>query len=453
MRPLPTSIVSVLQPFACLFTRPTWVHVEVLLAGTLLAQGPRTVTAALRAMGLSDERRFERYHRVLNRAQWSSRQGGRILLGLLIQMLPESWPIVIAVDETLERRKGARIRAKGMYRDAVRSSQSKVVTCLGLEWICMALLVPVPWSPRPWALPFLTRLAPSKRSNEAAGRRHRTVVELTIGMVWLVARWLKQRRWVLIGDGSYSCVQLGWEVMAAQASLITRLRLDARLFAFPEPVPAGRRGPKPKKGAALAKLRTREEEARTQGEEVTIPWYGQPKTLRLLSAVCLWHTPGWPPLPIRWVLVVDPDAQLPTQAFFTTDLTMAPGRVVELFVWRWSLEVTFEEVRRHLGVETQRQWSDLAIARTTPALMGLFSLVCLMVYQWRERWATLPRSTAWYLKSHATFSDCLALVRRTIWSDTVWDGENHVNSTSETDRVLISPERLDRLLDQLAATA
>lgn len=425
----------------------------MLLAGTLLAQGPRTVTAALRAMGLSDERRFERYHRVLNRARWSSRQGGRILLGLLIQMLPESWPIVIAVDETLERRKGARIRAKGMYRDAVRSSQSKVVTCLGLEWICMALLVPVPWSPRPWALPFLTRLAPSKRSNEAAGRRHRTVVELTIGMVWLVARWLQQRRWVLIGDGSYSCVQLGWEVMAAQATLITRLRLDARLFAFPEPVPPGRRGPKPKKGAALAKLSTREEEARTQGEEVTIQWYGQPKTLRLLSAVCLWHTPGWPPLPIRWVLVVDPEGRLPTQAFFTTDPTMAPGRVVELFVWRWSLEVTFEEVRRHLGVETQRQWSDLAIARTTPALMGLFSLVCLMVYQWRERWATLPRSTAWYLKSHATFSDCLALVRRTIWSDALQAEDNYVNSSSEPDRVLISPERLDRLLDQLAATA
>jgi len=448
MLSLPISIVSILQPFACLFTHPTWIHVQVLLAGTLLGQGPRTVTAALRAMGLSAEQRFGRYHRVLNRARWSSRQGARILLGLLIQMLPSQWPIVIAVDETLERRKGARIRAKGMYRDAVRSSRSKVVTCLGLEWICMALLVPVPWSPRPWALPFLTRLAPSRRANEAAGRRHRTVVELTIGMVWLVARWLKQRRWVLLGDGSYSCVQLGWEVMAAQAILITRLRLDARLFAFPEPVPAGRRGPKPKKGAAQAKLSTREEEARTQGQAVTLQWYGQPKTLRLLSDVCLWHTPGWPPLPIRWVLVVDPDGRLPTQAFFSTDLTMTPARVVELFVWRWSLEVTFEEVRRHLGVETQRQWSDLAIARTTPVLMALFSLVCLMVYQWRERWAALPRSTAWYLKSHATFSDCLALVRRTIWAE-----DNYVNSTPEEEMVLISSKRLDRLLDQLAATS
>ncbi|EXJ10662.1 hypothetical protein D779_0367 [Imhoffiella purpurea] len=127
---------------------------------------------------------------------------------------------------------------------------------------------------------------------------------------------------------------------------------------------------------------------------------------------------------------------------------MAPERIIELFVWRWSLEVTFEETRRHLGVETQRQWSDLAIARTTPVLLALFSLVCLMVYQWRERWDTLARSTAWYLKPQATFSDCLALVRRTLWAE-----DNDSDSTSEPDRVLISAKRLDRLLDQLAATA
>ena len=244
-------------------------------------------------------------------------------------------------------------------------------------------------------------------------------------------------------------------MLAAQATLFTRLRLDARLFAFPEPVPAGRRGPKPKKGGVLAKLATREEAARSRGEEVAIQWYGQPKTLRLLSEVCLWHTAGWPPLPIRRVLVVDPEGRLPTQAFFTTDLNMAPARVVELFVQRWSLEVTFEEVRRHLGVETQRQWNDLAIARTTPMLMALFSLVCLMVslvclmvYRWRERRDTLPRSAAWSLKSHATFSDCLALVRRTIWAE-----ENDANSHSEGEMILISSKRLDRLLEQLAAAA
>jgi len=377
MLSLPASIVSILQPFSCLFTHPTWLHVQVLLAGTLLAQGPRTVTGALRAMGLSAERRFERYHRVLNRARWSSRQGARILLGLLIEMLPAQWPLVIAVDETLERRKGARIRAKGRYRDAVRSSQSKVVTCLGLEWICMALLIPVPWSARPWALPFLTRLAPSKRANTAAGRRHRTVVELTIGLVWLVARWLKLRRWVLLGDGSYSCVQLGWEVLAAQATLITRLRLDARLFTFPEPVPPGRRGPKPKKGTALAKLNTRVVEARVHGEEVTIAWYGHPKTLRLLSEVCLWHTPGWPPLPIRWVLVLDPEGRLPTQAFFTTDLCMVPARVVEL-VDRLTRATLSGAARYRCDEGNGLATARCASPATVPELVGVEQAVTLV---------------------------------------------------------------------------
>lgn len=366
-------------------------------------------------MGLSEERRFERDHRVLNRARWSTPRAAQILLSRLIAMLPAQWPLAIAVDETLERRKGERIRAKGMSRDAVRSSQSKVVTCLGVPWICMALPVPVPWSARPWALPFLARLVRLPRANAAAGRRHRTTVERTIGMVRLVARWLGRRRWVLLGEGSDSCVHLGGECLGAPATSIARLRLDDRRFAFPEPGPPGRRGPKPHKGAALAKLATRVDEARDHGEAVTVHWYGHPKRLRVLSAVCLWHRSGWAPLPIRWVLVTDPEGKLPTQAFLGTDLTMAPARIVEWFVWRGSLAVTFEETRRHLGVETQRQWSDLAIARTTPVLLALFSLVCLMVDQWRAlgQPRTLHRLVPH--KSQATFSDCLALVRRTLW--------------------------------------
>jgi hypothetical protein len=266
--------------------------------------------------------------------------------------------------------------------------------------------------------------------------------------VRLVSRWLGRRRWVLIGDGSYSCVALGWEGLSAQATLITRRRLDARLFAPPAPVPAGQRGRKPQKGAALAKLATRLDEALTQGRAVTVQWYGQAQTLRLLSDTCLWQTPGYPPLPIRWVLVVDPTGEIDTQALFTSDLTMTPARVVEWFVWRWSLEVTFEETRRHLGVETQRQWSALAIARTTPLLLALFSLVCLMVHRWRDRWPLLARSTAWYLKPHATFSDGLARVRRTLWA-----ASNFVNSAPAPDALIISRQDWARVLDQLASTA
>lgn len=402
-----------------------------------------------RALGRSGERRFERYHRVLNRARWSGRRGAQILLGLLLTVLPHSLPMVMVIDETRERRFGPRIRANGVYRDAVRSRRGKVVTCLGVAWLVMALWVPVPWSQRVWALPFLTLLMPSKQADSEAGRRHRTTLDGTVVMVRLVARWLDRRPWILIGDGRDACIQLGWECLTNQATLIRRLRLDARLFGFPEPVPAGRRGRKPQKGARLAKLASRVEAARTPGEAVSVAWYRGPrKTRRVLSGIALWHTPGITPLPMRWVLVVDPEGRLPAQAFFTTALSMTPARVIALFVWRWSLEVTFEETRRHLGVQTPRQWSDLAIARTTPVLMALFSLVCLMVHRWRAHWPTLARSSAGSLKPEATFSDGLALVRRRIWGESYFD-----TSADEQDPVQISPQRLERLLDQLAATA
>ena len=239
MPQLPLAILPLILPFAALFSRPTWEHMQVLLGGTLLCQGPRTVAAVLRAMGLHAEPRFEKYHRTLNRARWSGLRGAQILLGLLIKLLPPQWPITVGVDETLERRKGQRIAAKGVYRDAVRSSKSKVVTCFGLQWICMALLIPLPWSQRPWALPFLTLLAPSERANQRAGKPHRSAIDWTIVMVRVVARWLQRRPWILIGDGAYACVLLGWECLSAQATLISRLRLDARLFAPPQPVPAG----------------------------------------------------------------------------------------------------------------------------------------------------------------------------------------------------------------------
>ena len=172
MPPLPEAIITVVSVFAPMFSRPVWNHAQVLLVGVLLCQGPRTVAAALRVLGLGQARRFEKYHRVLSRAHWSGLQGAKILLGLLVMLVPPRWPVLIVVDETVERRQGRKIKAKGRYRDAVRSTQKAVVKCYGLKWISMMVLVALPWSARPWALPFLTVLAPSKRSNEAAGKRH-----------------------------------------------------------------------------------------------------------------------------------------------------------------------------------------------------------------------------------------------------------------------------------------
>jgi hypothetical protein len=401
-------------------------------------------------MGLGGERRFEKYHRVLNRARWSGLQGAKILLGLLLLLVPAWVPLEIGVDETIERRKGSRIKAKGRYRDAVRSTKATVVKCYGLKWISLMVLVPLPWSRRPWALPFLTLLAPSERANTAAKRRHKTTVDWTIQAVNVISRWLGPRRWTLIGDGGYACVRLAHACVARGVTLISRLRLDAQLYAFPDRHAPRRPGPKPLKGQRLPALKDRVAEALAYGKDLEIPWYGgATRVVRVLSQVSLWYTPGERPIAIRWVLIVDPHGEAEPMAVFSTDVERPVGLIIAQFVRRWNVEVTFEETRRHLGVETQRQWSDAAITRTTPALFALFSLVCLMAHRLVALGQALPiRVTAWYRKSEVTFSDVLATVSRGLWA-----AKYFTNSMDQPQPHELTPEDWNVLLDQLASTA
>jgi hypothetical protein len=155
--PLPDAIRLVLAAFAPLVSERVWSHAQVLLLGAMLTPGPRTVTAALRVMGVAMARHFTHDPRVLNRATWSALRGSQILLGFLSTCLvPSGAPVVCGADDTVERRSGRKISATGGYREAVRSSQKHVSSCFGLKWVSMMRLVPVPWSRRGWALPLLT---------------------------------------------------------------------------------------------------------------------------------------------------------------------------------------------------------------------------------------------------------------------------------------------------------
>jgi len=176
MPSLPVEMIVLLAPFAQLFSERVWLHAQVLVGGAMLAPGKRTVTSCLRVMGLAWERHFTNYHRVLNRAQWSALQAGKILLGVLVLLLvPPGAALVLGADDTVERRSGRKIKAKGCYRDAVRSSKKHVVRCFGLKWVSLMVLVSVPWATRVWALPFLTVLCGSK--DKTATRRHKTSVD------------------------------------------------------------------------------------------------------------------------------------------------------------------------------------------------------------------------------------------------------------------------------------
>jgi len=451
MLSMPVTLTRLIVRFAPLVTKRVWEHAQVLLVGALLAPGKRTVTAVLRVMGLSQEEQFQKYHRVLNRARWSSVAVGRVLLGLVVDTLVPTGPVVIGIDDTLERRRGEKIKAKGIYRDPVRSSRSHMVKASGLRWLCAMVLTEIPWAGRVWALPFLSALCPSERYHQRRGQRHKTLPEWAGQLLGLFHRWLPGREVIVVADSSYAVIEVLKQASdTPDVSLITRLRLDAALYDPAPPRTPGQNGRPRKKGARRPTLQHVLRDPSTSWLRVLVSqWYGgRAREVEVCTDTAVWYHTGLPPVPVRWVLIRDPQDKFEPQALVTTHLAYAPGQVLEWFVRRWTMEVTFEEARAHLGLETQRQWNDWAIGRTTPALFGLYSLVTLMAHALHEAEARVVRTAAWYAKARPTFSDALAMIRRELWSTCHFSMSNVNSEVVEIPRSL-----LERLTDAVCYAA
>ena len=449
----PSSLNSYTKPTPGRGRGQAWRKAQVLLVGAILTPGQRTVAAALRVMGRSDQRDYAHYHEVLNRAVWSSRAAARILLALLLQHLDRSeGPLVFGIDETLERRRGPKIKARGIYRDAVRSSRQQLVKASGLRWISLMWLGHIPWAGRHWALPVLTVLAPSARYYRQQGRQHKKLTHWARQMVLQLRRWLPHRSLVLVGDNSYAVLDLlhCCQSLAQPVTLIARLRLDAALYVPAPPHQPGQNGRPPLKGARRPPLKALLEPVNVAWASAVVAWYdGTTRAVELTSQTAVWYRPGKPPVLIRWVLIRDPQGVFAPQALLCTDPAADPTQILEWFVLRWQLEVTFQKVRAHLGVETQRQWSDLAIARTTPILMGLFSWTTLAAQLLRQQRPSAHRTAAWYAKPSPTFVDAIALVRRHLWLAS----EGFSLSAADPDIRKVPAALSHRLVDSLAYAA
>jgi len=271
---LSPDLLLVLQPFAEAFTRPTLCHLRILVFGTLLASGRRTVTAALRAMWRGDERHFTTFHRVLNRAVWSPLHLSRILLGLLVMaFLAPDAPLILLIDGRLERRWGRRIAYKGRFHDAVRSQTGHVVTSEGIHWLCLLLLVSVPWCRRQWALPVISVPTLTPATSAKPGKRHRTTTQAAQLLIWLVRRWFPEREIVLVGDGGFAAACLGRTCRRLRVRFVSRLLLNAQLYDPVPPQPKGKPGVKPKKGPRQPKLTQRVKATATVWLRQEIAWY------------------------------------------------------------------------------------------------------------------------------------------------------------------------------------
>jgi len=418
---LPIEIMAVLEVFAPVFSERIWDWVQVLVAGAILSPRQRTVTSALRAVGLHEDKQFQNYHRVLNRAKWSSLEVSGILFGMLVRVFVRDKVLVLASDETLERRRGAKIPHLGSFRDAARSTKGNKVKSFGLRWVSMMILSEIGWSSRIWALPFLTVLAPGVNSDEQHNRRHKTSIDWVRQQVTQVRRWLPHHPTVLVVDGGLASLALAQACQAFKTpvTLVTLLHHNARLFDFPSSDPPKQRGRKRIIGERFTKLNDLLADKNTPWQTLTVTGYGgHAHTISFITQVGMWHQYGKTPVTGRAVWLYDPSGKWKPCVLFASDMTATLQQIIEWFVMRWSVEVTFEESRLHLGFETQRQWNPLAILRTSPAILGLFSLVSLLAPHLLDGQPLPIRHTSWYRKTQPTFSDTLAYVRQHLWRHT-----------------------------------
>ena len=400
MPTLPAVMVTLLLPFERLFDPRTWRKAQLLAMGAILSPGKRTVSSALNILGIGQHGDFAVYHHVLNRAQWSPLQLSRVLSLLVAGRLGSSTePLVFGIDETVERRWGRKIAAKGRYRDPVRSKDDQVVMTPGLQWVSLLLLTRIGWGGRHWALPFLTALVVSARYDRRKGRRHKTVTDYAQQMLVCLRRWLPDRDLVVVADGGYAKREFlrHCQNMSKPIVVVTKLRKDASRY---RPAPS-----------------------HTLGRH-QIPG-GAP---RALCFAMHRHRGGTPA-----------DTAVVSAA--------VAGRGDPVSSTRCRL---FEELRAHLGMETQRQWSERAIARTTPALFGRFSVVTLAAdILIEQRGAMAPRTAAWYDKTSPSFADAIALVRRHLW---VQQG-TFMPSEREHESIKVPRLLYHRMLDTLAYAA
>lgn len=415
----PARFQETISHFSVAFRKDVWRKVEILLEGTIICPGSRTVCNVLRSMGLSREVNFPKYHRVLNRDKWSAFNLSGILFRLLVKaFVPIGEPIVAGIDDTIERRWGRKINKRGIYRDPVRSSKSHFVKCSGLRWLSLMILTPLPWLKAGvcWALPVMTVLCPSERFYTKKGKPVKKLTDWAKQMICWLGRQSKTigRPVYLTGDGSFATLELFIKAQHAGVGLIARMKLNARLYHLPpKKYPKNKPGPKPPVGKRLLGMAKRLTDKRVKWTTVNFSdWYGQTdKQMLLTSGVAIWRKSNSLLVKVRWVLLKDPEGKLEPVLLACTHVETKTEDIVRFFVRRWRVEVTFAEVRRHLGVETQRQWSDLAIERTTPCLMALFSIVCLLANDLNRTQKIKPNQTAWYKKKRITFSDILTAVR------------------------------------------
>jgi len=415
---LPDDCLTSLGSFAPVFTEPTYQRFLVLMGAAILTTGRRTVANLLRTAGSLAPGHTSSYRRVFSEAPWSALQLACALARLLVALLPDEAPILLAGDDTVVAHPGPHVFGKARHRDPVRSSHAYTAWRYGHKWVVLSVLIRFPFATRPWALPVLVALYQSEDDDRSQRRRHRTPAQHLIRLLAIMLRWFPDRKFVFVGDSAYGTHEVARFVdrHRKRLCLVSKLHPEANLFAAPPPYkgkgrPAvkGKRLPKPREVVSASKRFRRH----------TVGWYGGgTREVATRTGTGHWFKSGKGLVSIRWVFVRDREGTHRDEYFYTTDSSLSVEQIIGYYTGRWNIETMFEEVRSCLHLETTRGWCRRTVLRVTPCLFGLYSVVALLYIQVPAR--RRVRAIEWPGKVGVSFADALTTVRRWVWAEGVF---------------------------------
>ena len=420
---VPRDFKPLLEDLSASFRRPqTGQRLIFFFAAAIVVVGDRTVSAVIRLLAIIEPINPSTFHRLFSHRHWSSRQLGRVIARFVIERFCPEGFIRICGDETVDGHRGKKVYGKARHRDAVRSSHSHTVYRYGHKWVVVAVLVQLPYASRPMALPLLVALYRDRKTNQSEGRAHKTPAELMAGLLAMLMHWFPERKFIFAGDNAY-----GSHAMARFAyrhrnrmTLVSKIVPDANLF---EPPPKRRRnaiGRPPVKGKSMP-APCQVVASRKRRKKMSVRWYGGGwRKVEVITGTGGWFKSGKGLVPIRWVFVRDLEGTHRDEYFFTTDPSMTPYQVIEMYGGRWNIETTFQELRAHLGLETTRGWSKLTVLRMAPSLILLYTIV-VTFYDTMPASSSHLRFRSWQGKESITFSDMIISVRHHLWLEWVFE--------------------------------
>jgi hypothetical protein len=426
---LPEPVHTVFEPLAQALTRPTCRRLVLLALAAILTTGGRTIAHLLRTLDALASGHPSSYHRALSHRRWSTRRLARRYIAAVLRRFAPRGPVELAGDDTVTEHPGDKVYGKGCHRDPVRSTHSFTAYRWGHKWVVLALLAPVPFARRRWALPLMVALyRPEEKGVDGVTKRaHKTPVDLLGQMLRILIRWSPERRFVCCADGNYAAHELAEVAAAAPGRLtfVSKFYPDANLFEPPPPVVGKRPAHRPrKKGKELPKP-ARAVQDTPKPPVLNVAWYGGGRRrVEVVSGVGEWYKSGRPLVPVRWVFVRDRAGTHRDEYFFTTDVTMVPRAVIETYTGRWNIETTFQEARSYLGLETTRGRVRNTVLRAEPSLLALYTLVVWLYTELPMRYRRV-RAVAWSGKVDVTFSDAITAVRRYLWVEGVFSISGH----------------------------